>query len=1308
MNQERFSDGIYLITSTGCTWDRSDSKFYNAYGSKERGKEDRFKWWIDDHRPPTQAPGQGQPPHRLRYFAQSPAFLRKDPSETLGPRLIIDQILGPWTLKGYYRRRSETAAVHHEDTTRGGEVEAVKNADPFWDWYPDFSARLEQRLQTVNTQRSVAGLLGMLVQSLRQSNRILLSPDMSVPDGDWMSEVVGAVYGHSETDATISEKTWGLKMQLVEKQSATFNAALKKIDQCTVTATNALAEILADLDQACKLYEGRHPEVLIYRQTYRQLALRLPLEMAVASGDYRAFQAAVEGLHDQTVPAQIRLWEAQLLLQRGDAVEALFAARDALAGEPANADAKRICCEIEASFIGSSLRKAHGAIEDARAAFYKYLKERGYDKDEPKNAWLGQLWSPLRYIDSEMAWAAFTSGASNIAVLFGADRAAEEQRGLSAYEASMTRAYLGLQTILRLSMRGYTMSNIVQMHSGDLQRALPLKHISGAAYTPQEVDGLRALIHEAVKNLPDIQALADDDLVELKSAVQKGYWDPKDVGNTWAEWIGDLSSPKNLFLLLAPYSVAAVGGKTVGVANWGWGLTEAERSIQAAEGITSGTEMISTAIGWDRAMKAFGGTEEGERLLALMEKMNRYEKGLGLALPNASAGQQLLVLGNKAAWYGSKFIGTMVVVGLAAHGVEEIGGEKARFIVDAFLVLAQDHELMQKLLQSGKIDPKRTSKLIHETYIPFCQAAQQKIEEANARNIRLRAILDLRQKGQTLLPDQIQFLDEAFERGAVPARLIPNGEPIHDSLIASQRAVAETRGADPLAGQYPLKAAEKMKPRVVAKKHAVQEKLDDAETTADKLDQLVVTAPIVTAPKPLSEKVSLPEWFEYRSEHPTPFSHKSNVPKIQEGDQALLDGEPDKALRLYEEAQSGLTAGNPEAEMLERRLKLAHAIDETPRPAGPTGEFVERAELEPAEVDAVLSREAIWRGTPLGEQGTHSTIYDDGKYLIKELEVGYSREGVELTPAYLEQTVEAEQVVTDLARALGLDVPAVHARILRDAEGNFAKVQFIYRRVAGKSLEKATPELVFQFRQEIAGYAVLGNLVNDYDRHAGNYVEGGGRIVGLDWGAADPRGLRLRQINALGKELTPGSVADRYVSGFGGRDHWFIRAHNKLVNLQPSAAADLDGVATTLRTLVAEEALTFKAAEGMLRKVDNLLADQPGLERLLTKSYSKVHGSPAELEAFGNQVRKTFGPDANVQEHFESQIKEMVDQTVENLKWRHKYLESTLKGFDTRDHLPVPKGDSSRWVPSPALEGEAWQRMVLHEITGVCRLRRAA
>lgn len=954
----------------------------------------------------------------------------------------------------------------------------------------------------IEIERATAALLGINVQNLRFSNRILLVPDMKVRDGDWFADRYQAILGTDPVKPGPSD-TDNRRQILARSQADELRETISMIDASAKKATTAVAEMLTELNRACDAYKDTHPEVLMVRQAFTELSHRLPLEFAVATGELDALKKATETLRDAATSPEIRLWQARLQAQRGDMFEAWFALHEAVWYDPNHKEARLELSKLEAAFIGSSLRKAHGAIEEAREAFYRYMKDRGYSRDDPKNGWLGQLWAPLRDIDSEMAWSAFTSGASNLLVRFYIDRPAEEQRALSEYEASMTRAYLGLQTILRLTMRGYSVAEISAMKTADLQKALPLKHTNGDDYTPEQVTALGVTIQVAIRNLPDVRAMASADAIELKAAIDKGYWDPQDVGNTWAEWVGDLSSAKNLLLMLAPFSVGSVAGNVVTVERWGsgfWGMSAAEKSIMGSEGIVRGTELIAPLVGWDRAMKVIAGSRQGERLLGLLDRMHKFETGLGTLPPGAPA---LWARGQQLGWYGGKFVATMAIqmtAGLSAEHVArgiagERGGEVARFIVEAMMMLAQDHELTLKLLRSGVVEPKRMSRLIHEQYIPVMKQAQERIERRFALKAELQQILASRRQGNTLTPKESEALAKAY--GLVPqgnaADLIPNGDPVHDSEIAFKSVIDEATGGDPLGPQYPAAAVEKMESRVRVKQQEISEHVSKAEQLAKDCDEvaaskpqprsLPITKPGVTA----AERPPIPESFRWESTHPTPLGRKSSIPGVQQADSAMTDGDTARAITLYERAQTEVTFPSAETELIEQRLQFARSVLQTPRP--PAGAATrELSDIGAAEAERIFARESIWRATEPCAKGTASVLFCDGESLIKE----FVNEG-EINGELLERMVRAEIVASDLGRALKLDVAAVEARLVRDANGSITKAQFIYRRMGDKSLQEVPPELIFQYRKELAEMEVLANLLNDWDRHAGNYriVDGG-------------------------------------------------------------------------------------------------------------------------------------------------------------------------------------------------------------------------
>ena len=111
------------------------------------------------------------------------------------------------------------------------------------------------------------------------------------------------------------------------------------------------------------------------------------------------------------------------------------------------------------------------------------------------------------------------------------------------------------------------------------------------------------------------------------------------------------------------------------------------------------------------------------------------------------------------------------------------------------------------------------------------------------------------------------------------------------------------------------------------------------------------------------------------------------------------------------------------------------------------------------------------------------------------------------------------------------------------------------------------------------------------------------------------------------------------------------------------------------------ECLRYKDAEPMLRKVNTLMADENGLRTLLKASFKKVYRGDAETQALLRNVTKT--PGVTTEQLMEAEIDRMVGEVVENLKWRHKYLDGLMKGLDERNYLPVRGQKTSRVLQGP-------------------------
>jgi hypothetical protein len=231
--------------------------------------------------------------------------------------------------------------------------------DAFWEWYAEFSHLLQESRATVDQSYTVAAAIGERLPILRRSNRALL--DASHVDGTARTDPIGQRMAERAADQSREMRDY---VMLLEASSADAEKAYGFVD--------------AALDAAHKQFSKQHPELLEWRRVYRDLAQRIPLDMALASGDPDAMRQAAEEADRQGLSARARLIQAEILRANGDVVAALYALRQAAVDDSKDGEVRRRLAEAECAFLNVALEKSQGAIQDARRAFYTYMMERGF------------------------------------------------------------------------------------------------------------------------------------------------------------------------------------------------------------------------------------------------------------------------------------------------------------------------------------------------------------------------------------------------------------------------------------------------------------------------------------------------------------------------------------------------------------------------------------------------------------------------------------------------------------------------------------------------------------------------------------------------------------------------------------------------------------------------------------------------------------------------------------------------------------------------------------------------------------------
>jgi hypothetical protein len=242
---------------------------------------------------------------------------------------------------------------------------------------------------------------------------------------------------------------------------------------------------------------------------------------------------------------------------------------------------------------------------------------------------------------------------------------------------------------------------------------------------------------------------------------------------------------------------------------------------------------------------------------------------------------------------------------------------------------------------------------------------------------------------------------------------------------------------------------------------------------------------------------------------------------------------------------------------------------------------------------------------------------------------------------------------------------------------------------------------VFLYREELSRHRALAVLINDYDRHIGNYlVTEEGHLVAIDAGVADVMG-----INSIGPE---GPAHPLVMEGAYGRDHYYSRHFkdeicgvdaNNVPLLENAPEIDLfdPNEAFSRKGLVAEESLTYRDSLPTVKAIETLVNDEEAFRKMIKATYEKTFATEDVIKQRVQNVKniKELGKHpvdlddirANVLLEIGVEIEEMVEATVSAAVSREQRLNAVMKGLDQR-HV-VPRRTSE--IRTPAAE---WNKRI--------------
>ncbi len=1248
------------------------TRFFREYGP------DAARWFFDDYRPRLDlGPADGGEPFRFLLRGYPPQ--EHDRQLIIGgdgkPSPAVAYNVGNWLVVGYYQRIGCAEKRSEGSTPSPSTGTITQEADPFWKWYPELSSLIRDRLKKVAMAKSDAGLEALPLQELLKSVARLnadLVPDELPPDASRVQRAVRAVenVAASGTSAPLTTAAMQRKIQLLKERTAEIRERRESIERLTAEAQAALADILAKLDEGFEKFSDRHPQVLLWKKPYREMRERIPYDIALISKDRELVRRALQDAETRSASAATRVLEAQLHMSEGDPVAALDALRSAARIDPEDTVARQALADLECAFLKTAIDKSQGAIAQARAAFYGYLLERGFSAEDISvtgDTAIERIvsWSISAVkVYGEEAWAVFTTGLFGSFSAFYGKPAAEADL-LATTERQMTTAFIGLNTMLRLRARGFTFDQIQKMTSAQMREAVPWRDVNGNPFSEAQARLHVVAMREAMK-LPDAQALMADDQIGLRLGLQENYWNNKDVGDTWIEFIGDATSVFNLLTMLPAAKVGMAGRAGI---FW----TEADlammRDLEKMGKVISGTEAVANAVGITKVLGAAGSTAAGQRFLAWSKRAAQYQRNLKWY--------------DQVIWTSGKLVGMVTIQTTTVLATEKLAGHKAAMLMGAALMFGSDSELLLKLLNSKGIPPQKISALIVNDFLPAAQTHLEHLNALEKTGVELRALLDSAKAGKTLSPFENAFLERHF--GKEWRQRIPTGEAGHDAALALEAGADGVRtGSDNGA----VAAFDEFKP-------AVQEEIKDTAAAADQAQKLATDLdanaqarpppPRSTVPPTLPPDLDrkMPTKVFGAAEASRPGKAQYRLPPAPRPNSRCAKAEALMHAGKYKEAQAEyedlidkiirgeiVEADELPLEQIHLKRCLAYELQGASRkiPLPNPASVAVNQPILASEVEAALAKRSNWQ--PISSEGVMSDVFkvpgmDD--YIVKVV-------SAKKVPPILD--VEGNIVHADLAHALGLDTPGMNVRLVFDAKGQVQEAIYLIRKVDGGDLVKKSSAEIFLYREELSRHRALAVLLCDYDRKLDNYmVASDGRLFAIDAGMSDVGGTRHPQIDS-----------PLIMEGEWGRDHWLSRIAGSGGDPEnPLAYLTSPDRWRFRRNLVAEEALTWEAARPTAEAIEALVKDEARLRGILEGSYKKIYATEAEgARRLRQMIEKERGlgavvtDPAQLQQYRERVVEDVtkliqnkVDRTVTVLQTRAKRLQEVLKGLNQRNALPL-------------------------------------
>lgn len=1147
--------------------------------------------------------------------------------KTEEPLLTAD--CGPWEVIAYYKRLKDIESLGDGGGPSLKTVQVVKEIDPYWDWYAKHCQLVAKKRQDLEEYKRIALSLGTLMSVTRRDVELLtvtlpIARKEAAGDDDPLEtntsrklrHIVEFVYGSipdvgqwfatspiQEPGAVVAKRQatiLDLKSQLADYR--------KQLDENGAHAQDVLTDIIKDLDNAGVKYAANHPHLISWQNQVETERERLPLDLALATGDRDAIMTEVEKLGPKAVSAGTRALVGQIYLSEGDVIPALVAFRQAMNIDPKNRQAVEGRRVAETAILRTALFKSQATVKIARDNFYRYMKERGFDAELPTTQPVNHdviadsvsIWSdprlammpsfaspywpqlmnfPLSKNDIRDVLMVVMSGIPGAISAGIYNRPGAEADLLNAYEESMAKAFMGLHMIIYLRAANHELADILNANTKTLMSWLPPSDMHGKPFTEQTALPLALAIHEA-KQLDEVTALLTEDDATLKVALEKqSYWSRSDIADTWAEWVGDITSIKNVVTLLLPYAIHTTAPR-LSMGFWGTAeMAEAQQLVATGEAI-SGTEALARFTGWSKALQAFGATNAGKRLVVVLERYHDYMKYLEKAAP-----------GSRLTWSAGTLMGTILIQSVAAHYAEKWDMPQLNLIVEGCLLFGNDTEMLVKFMKQRNMPTAKIRDVIRQQLLPAIQQEEKQLASMETSGKDLLKLMDDRKASKTLTSNDQKLLGTTLV--GEKKNPLPIGQSGHDIPH-----VLESMKEDISAGvDHGASDAFKTLQSGLQKEEEDLSKLGkDADKISNSLDSAASSPEPESKPPPgpptRQEQDAPLDWGFKGPNGPVQYKVPPTPHPDSKCAQALaaLDAENyPLAIQLLEEAKRDADVGlaPPDFElpsdMIDWYIQIARKAPSAKMPTVPIPEAVElSAAIPQSDVDRILAMPR--KELDFGNKAIQGKKYaiNDGEFFLKELTPEDFVGKVPVAGSVEEELklmAEAELVKAALYEHVGLadGRPGVAIQMIRNDKGELEKVNVIFRGVRGKSMANVSPQQFFLVRKKMSKFRAADLVMGDFDRKPGNFmIHGDGRPISVDAGYADPGGMRYPRRDGSPPE------APRYMEGYLGMDHYYVR-----------------GIQDNNKGLVVVESLlTYDAAKDTIHEIEQLLLTPEGKAKL--------------------------------------------------------------------------------------------------------------